>query len=228
LTYITIWSYIHIIIELTTQVEKSISPRELQCRLAAGKPARLLDVRTSGEYAAGHVPGAKLIPLDKLDPGAFCHERGAANKPLYILCQSGGRARRAIEKLEHAGVQGCVLVEGGTQAWIDAGLPVNRGESKVLPLMRQVQIIVGIVSATGAALALAINPWFAVLPLITGGGLLFAGITGFCGLAQLLAKMPWNRTKSCGCCHATKDETLPSSSVILTEKRLDKQPQPIQ
>ena len=121
-----------------------------------------------------------------------------------MLCQSGGRARKAIEKLERAGVQGCVLVEGGTQAWMDAGLPVNRGESKVLPLMRQVQITIGIVSATGAALALAVNPWFALLPLITGCGLLFAGVTGYCGLALLLAKMPWNRTKSCGSCCATK------------------------
>jgi rhodanese-related sulfurtransferase len=180
------------------QPETSVTVRELNRRLAAGQAAELLDVRTPGEYAAGHVPGTKLIPLDELDPTAFCLERGAADKPLYILCQSGGRARKAIEKLERAGVQDCVLVEGGTQAWLDAGLPVNRSESRVLPLMRQVQVTIGIISATGAALALAVNPWFAVLPLITGCGLLFAGITGYCGLALLLAKMPWNRSKTCG------------------------------
>jgi len=180
------------------QPETSVTVRELNRRLAAGQAAELLDVRTPGEYAAGHVPGTKLIPLDELDPTAFCLEHGAADKPLYILCQSGGRARKAIEKLERAGVQDCVLVEGGTQAWLDAGLPVNRSESRVLPLMRQVQITIGIISATGAALALAVNPWFAVLPLITGCGLLFAGITGYCGLALLLAKMPWNRSKTCG------------------------------
>jgi len=90
-----------------------------------------------------------------------------------------------------------VLVEGGTQAWIDAGLPVNRGESKVLPLMRQVQIVVGLVSAVGAGLALAVNPWFALLPLVTGCGLLFAGIAGFCGLALVLARMPWNKSGDC-------------------------------
>jgi rhodanese-related sulfurtransferase len=190
---------------ITTDVQPktSVTVRELNRRLAAGQAAELLDVRTPGEYAAGHVPGVKLIPLDELDPTAFCLERGAADKPLFILCQSGGRARKAIEKLERAGVQGCVLVEGGTQAWLDAGLPVNRGESKVLPLMRQVQITIGIVSATGAALALAVNPWFAVLPLITGCGLLFAGITGYCGLAMMLAKMPWNKSSNCNsasCC----------------------------
>lgn len=187
------------------QPKTSVTVRELNRRLAAGQEAELLDVRTPGEYAAGHVPGAELIPLDELDPAAFGRERSGDVAPVYVLCQSGGRARKAIEKLERAGVQGCVLVEGGTQAWLDAGLPVNRGESKVLPLMRQVQITIGLVSATGAALALAVNPWFALLPLITGCGLLFAGITGYCGLAMILAKMPWNRTKNCGSCCATKD-----------------------
>ena len=190
-------------IDKNTPAEKSISPRELQRRIAAGSPVRLLDVRTPGEHAAAHAPGAQLIPLDELDASAFCRERGGDCTPVYVLCQSGGRARRAIEKLERAGVLGCVLVEGGTQAWIDAGLPMNRGESKVLPLMRQVQITVGFLSATGAALALAVNPWFALIPLITGCGLLFAGLTGFCGLALLLAKMPWNKTPACNsaaCC----------------------------
>lgn len=114
-----------------------------------------------------------------------------------------GRARKAIEKFRRAGFENCVLVEGGTQAWIDAGLPVNRGKSKILPLMRQVQITVGAISAMGAVLALAVNPWFALIPIVTGCGLLFAGLTGFCGLALVLAKMPWNRAmdrNSNSCC----------------------------
>ena len=185
------------------QTETSISPRELQRRLAADQPARLLDVRTAGEHAAVHVPGAKLIPLDELDAAAFCREQSGDSSPVYVLCESGGRARRAIEKLERAGVQGCVLVEGGTQAWIDAGLPVNRGESHVFPLMRQVQVTVGFLSAVGAALALTVNPLYALIPLVLGCGLLFAGVTGFCGLALLLARMPWNKTPPCNsaaCC----------------------------
>ena len=185
------------------QTETSISPRELHRRLDAGQPARLLDVRTPGEHAAAHVPGATLIPLDELDAAAFCRERGSDASPLYVLCQSGERARRAIKKLESAGVHGCVLVEGGTQAWIDAGLPVDRCKSRVLPLMRQVQIVVGSLSAAGAVLALTVNPHFALLPLVTGCGLLFAGLTGYCGMALLLAKMPWNKTSSvkpASCC----------------------------
>ena len=186
------------------QTETSIQPLELHRRLAEGGPAQLLDVRTPGEFAAAHVPGAKLIPLDDLDPAAFQQQRGGGDTPVYVLCQSGGRARKAIAKLERAGVRGCVLVEGGTQGWMDAGLPVERGQSTVLPLMRQVQIIIGLVSAVGAALALAVNPLFAIIPLVTGCGLLFAGITGLCGMALLLAKMPWNRAPSRGACCATK------------------------
>lgn len=176
--------------------EKSILPAELHRRLTAGQPGQLLDVRTPGEHASAHVPGVQLLPLDELDAPAFCQSRRADSPPLYVLCQSGSRARRAIEKLEQAGARGCVLVEGGTQAWLDAGLPVNRGTSRVLPLMRQVQIIVGFVTALGAVLALAVHPWFAVVPLVMGGGLQFAGLTGFCGLALVLAKMPWNKTSA--------------------------------
>ena len=126
-----------------SQVKSSIAPRELHRMLAEGAPAQLLDVRTPGEFAAAHVPGAKLIPLGDLDPASFARQRGAEEIPVYVLCQSGGRARKAIARLEEAGIHGCVLVEGGTQGWMDAGLPVERGPSRVLPLMRQVQITVG-------------------------------------------------------------------------------------
>lgn len=183
--------------------ETSVSPSELHRRVAAGLPADLLDVRTPPEHASAHVPGVKLVPLDQLDPQAFLRERGASECPLYVFCQSGSRAAKAIEKFRRAGFEGCVLVEGGTQGWIDAGLPVERGVSKVLPLMRQVQIAVGAISALFAALALAVHPLFAVIPLLTGCGLVFAGVTGTCGMALLLAKMPWNRgtegaPSSCG------------------------------
>lgn len=195
-----------------TQLKTLVSPEELHRLIAAGKAAEILDVRTPGEFAEVHVPGARLIPLDDLDVSSFLARRGTSDVPVYVLCQSGGRARKAVEKFQRAGFENCVLVEGGTQAWIDAGLPVNRGKSKVLPLMRQVQIAVGAVSAAGAALALGVDARFAVIPLITGCGLLIAGLTGFCGLALLLAKMPWNRAGNCGSCCATATENSKSES----------------
>jgi rhodanese-related sulfurtransferase len=173
---------------------RSIRPAQLSLLLVAGGHAELLDVRTPPEFARGHVPGAKLIPLGDLNVQQYLksHRSGA---PVYVLCQAGMRAKKAIERFEAAGCFDGVLVEGGTQAWIDAGFAVERGETRVLPLMRQVQIVVGSLSAIGATLALFVNPWCAVVPLVTGCGLLVAGLTGTCGMALALAKMPWNRQK---------------------------------
>lgn len=178
------------------QAASVISPSELHRRRQSGAACDLLDVRTAPEHATAHVPGVHLVPLDLLDPAAFLVSRKDASAPLYVFCQAGGRAKKAIEKFRAAGFDGCVLVEGGTQAWIDAGLPVERGTSRVLPLLRQVHLIVGFFTALGAVLALTVDPRFAVLPLLTGCGLLINGSTGWCGLALLLAKMPWNRAAS--------------------------------
>jgi rhodanese-related sulfurtransferase len=183
----------------------TIHPASLFACMAGGNSIELLDVRTAPEYATAHVGGAKLIPLHELEVEGFLagHPRG---KPIYVICQAGDRAKAAIERFQQAGCDDCVLVEGGTQMWIEAGLPVVRGTSNVLPIMRQVQIVIGALSAVSAVLALAINPWFAVLPLLLGCGLLFAGITGTCGMALLLARMPWNQAEACktGCCASGK------------------------
>jgi len=175
------------------QPQTSVSPDELNRLLSGGRAAELLDVRTPGEFSSAHVPGARLLPLGDLDAAEFLKQHDP-DKTIYVLCQTGGRARRAIEKFRQAGFNECVLVEGGTQAWMEAGLPVDRGETRVLSLLRQTQITVGAVSAGGALLAVAVHPWFALIPLVTGCGLLVAGLTGFCGLALVLAKMPWNRS----------------------------------
>jgi rhodanese-related sulfurtransferase len=179
----------------------SVSPAALAAILGSGNAHELLDVRTPSEYASAHVPGARLIPLNELKVEAILAEHKPGT-PIYVLCQAGARATKAIEQFERAGCDDCVLVEGGTQAWIDVGLPVHHGVRSVLPLMRQVQIVVGAFSVAGTVLALIVNRWFAVLPLFLGCGLLFAGITGTCGMALLLARMPWNRGQesSCDCC----------------------------
>jgi rhodanese-related sulfurtransferase len=181
----------------SVQVRNSVSPAELAACCRAGVPVEIIDVRTMPEHAAAHAVGARCVPLDRLDPAAILKNRTRPDAPLYLICQSGARASKAAELFRRAGFDGCVLVEGGTQAWMDAGLPVVRGRSGVIPLMRQVQIVAGAVSAAGAGLALAVDGRFALVPLLVGGGLLFAGVTGACGLALVLAKMPWNRSGHC-------------------------------
>jgi rhodanese-related sulfurtransferase len=190
-----------------TQGQKSVSPVELNKTIASDGLVELLDVRTPGEFESAHVPGARLIPLDELDAGAFLKQRGQGAQPVYVLCQSGGRARKAIEKLQQAGFGGCVLVEGGTQAWIDAGLPVTRGATGVISLERQVRIAAGSLVLTGVLLANFVHPGFIGLSAFVGAGLVFAGVTDWCGMGLLLAKLPWNQKSACasGSCCQTKN-----------------------
>lgn len=182
---------------------RAISPREANERKAS---VLFLDVRTPAEFGEAHIEGAVLHPLGGLNP-VQVEKLTAGKEACVVICQSGKRAESAAAKLKGCDVPGLCVLDGGLEAWIAAGLPVNRGESRGLSLMRQVQLTIGLVSATGAGLALFVNPLFAIIPLVTGCGLLFAGITGFCGLAVLLAKMPWNRAGGCptgACCETGK------------------------
>jgi len=181
----------------TMQFKSSITVGELNQLLARGGDADLLDVRTPVEYNTVHVPTAKLVPLNELDAAALLKERAAGDKPIYVLCQSGGRARKAIEQFQRAGFEHCVLVEGGTQAWVDAGLPVDRGQSKIISLERQVRIAAGLLVLTGVLLGWFVHPGFFGLAAFVGAGLVFAGATDFCGMGLLLAKMPWNQLPPC-------------------------------
>lgn len=176
----------------------TITPKELNELIQKGEVA-LLDVRTPAEHAGKHVPGARLMPLDELSAESLRAAGGfAVEKPVYLLCQSGNRAKRAAEKLTAQGYARCVVVTGGTAAWEAAGLPLNRGESGVISLERQVRIAAGALALTGALLAHFVHPGFVALSGFVGAGLIFAGITDWCGMGMLLAKMPWNRGSGCG------------------------------
>jgi rhodanese-related sulfurtransferase len=172
----------------------SISPREVFARRQAGEKLDMIDVRTPAEYAAVHAEGARLVPLDRLDPAAvLAAQNGSKDQPLYLICKSGSRGTTACKKLRAAGRQNVFNIEGGTSAWEAAGLPVVRGKSKVISLERQVRIAAGIVILIGVALTLFVHRLFIIVPAFIGAGLSFAGITDFCGMALILGKMPWNR-----------------------------------
>lgn len=154
----------------------------------------LIDVRTPAEYGAVHANGAVNIPLDKLEPSALAYCNG---DPAYFICKSGIRARKAMEKLAESGFSNMIEVEGGTDAWVKAKLPVQKGR-KALGLEQQVRIIVGGMALTGAAIVLAGQPAGLALVAFMGLGMLYAGITDTCGMAMMLAKMPWNQNaKAC-------------------------------
>ncbi len=173
-----------------------IAPAELHRRIAAGEPLDLIDVRTPAEFAAHHAASARLVPLDRLDPGEFAANR--SGRPLYVICQAGTRAKQAVQKLRDAGCAEAVLVTGGTQAWTEAGLPCVTGSRRVISLERQVRIAAGSLVLLGVVLSLLVHPACIGLAAFVGAGLVFAGVTDWCGMGLLLARMPWNQ--SAGAC----------------------------
>jgi rhodanese-related sulfurtransferase len=173
----------------------TITPADLHQRLTAQPDLAVLDVRTAGEFDSVHVPQARSVPLDSLDPTALLSAGTVRpGQPVYLLCQSGGRARRAAEKFTAVGIENAVVVAGGTQAWIEAGLPVTRGHG-VISLERQVRIGAGSMVLLGVVLGWTIHPYFFGLSAFVGAGLVFAGVTDFCGMGLLLAKAPWNQRR---------------------------------
>ena len=87
-------------------------------------------------------------------------------------------------------------MEGGTLAWGDAGLPLERGRISMISLERQVRIAAGSLVLIGLILGYFVTPWFIALSAFVGAGLVFAGITDYCGMGLLLAKLPWNTRQS--------------------------------
>lgn len=151
----------------------------------------LIDVRTPAEFRAEHVKGAQLIPLDQLDAAAFCQEHGK-DSPVYILCQSGGRARKAAEKLAEAGHNHPVVIDGGTLAAIQANILTKKGKESI-SIERQVRIAAGALVFLGTLGGCFVHPALLFIPAFVGAGLTFSGITDTCGMALMLGKCPWNR-----------------------------------
>lgn len=177
-------------------MSRTISPQELDSLRQSGKQLELIDVRTPAEFREVHVDFARNVPLDQLNPQALKAERnGNADQPLYVICRSGSRGKQACEKLAAAGLVSVVNVEGGTVACEAAGLPVVRGK-KTISLERQVRIAAGFLVVVGGVLAMTVHPYFAGIAAFVGAGLMFAGITDTCGMAMILARMPWNQVSN--------------------------------
>jgi rhodanese-related sulfurtransferase len=177
-----------------------ITIRQLHAAQLRGESPALLDVRSAAEYRAGHIPGAQLIPIEELVPEAvprkFNRPCVGSNETLYITCQAGPRAQRAAERLRQAGYTNLALIEGGTQAWEKAGFPLKRCGASI-SLERQVQIAIGMLLILKVFLGFSVHELFFALTALVGAGLIIAGVTRWCGMAKLIARMPWNRRKDC-------------------------------
>jgi rhodanese-related sulfurtransferase len=153
--------------------------------------AVLIDIREADEAARERIPGARHHALSRIDKDAPVRE---GDDVLVFHCRSGARTRGNAARLAAAsGACETYILDGGLEAWKKAGLPVTLDRNAPIDIMRQVQIGAGSLVLIGIILGTLVAPGFYALSAFVGAGLVFAGTTGFCGMAHLLARMPWNR-----------------------------------
>lgn len=157
----------------------------------SSKNAVFIDVREPAEFNTLHIPGAKLYPLSTIKAEHLAQFHDA---DIVIYCQKGLRGEKACRKIldTHPNSK-LVNLSGGIEAWQQQGYATVKGKSNVIALDRQVQITIGTLVFCFSLLAYISHTNFLFVPMFMGAGLIFAGISGFCGLARVLALAPWNR-----------------------------------
>lgn len=166
-----------------------IDAQDAKRRLDGGG-AILIDIRETDEYAREHIIGARLAPLSAIDRHDFDRDHA---KAAIFHCRSGNRTEVNATRLIAKGFAESYVLDGGIEAWKKAGLPVSSNRKAPLEIMRQVQITAGLLILLGVGVGLGVHPAGFGLAAFVGAGLTFAGATGWCGMAKLLAVMPWNK-----------------------------------
>lgn len=181
----------------TTQTPShEVDPSTARQWIESGE-AVLVDVREPDESAAERIEGAKLVPLSRFDPAQV--PAPPAGGKVILHCRSGRRSSEARARLVQAGRSDVYSLEGGIEAWRSAGLPTHINRRAPIAIMRQVQITAGSLVLLGTLLGVFLSEWFLIIPGFVGAGLIFAGASGFCGMAAVLTYMPWNRALRTAC-----------------------------
>ena len=163
---------------------QTISPAEAKRRIDAG--AMLIDIRSPDEYARAHIPCARNLPLARIG-------RIDGAPEVIFHCRSGMRTAGNAEALAACTDAPVYLLEGGLDAWQQAGLECSIDRGQPIEIARQAQIGAGTLTLLGVLLGFTVSPLLFGVSAFIGAGLLVAGLTGWCGMAKLLAVMPWNR-----------------------------------
>lgn len=180
--------------KLSPPTTDSITAADLQRLIDTDPALRILDVRSGGEFEAVHIPGSYNVPLETL--GDHTQDLADVERPVVLVCQSGGRAAKAHSRLSEAGKQTLHILDGGVAAWQATGGSVVRGENQRWAMDRQVRFAAGSIAMAGTAASVVFPPakW------IAGGvaaGLAFSAVTDTCAMAAVLSKLPYNRTDRC-------------------------------
>ncbi|HUG60114.1 MAG TPA: rhodanese family protein [Candidimonas sp.] len=167
---------------------KSITPQAARELIESG--ALLVDIRAADEHAREHIAQALHVPMERLTEQPLSVNDAEA---VIFYCRSGNRTKINAQTLAANTSCQAYVLKGGLDAWKKSGLPVIANPSQPLELSRQVHITAGSMIVLGTLLGATVNPWFFAISGFVGAGLVFAGLSGFCGLARVLMKMPWNR-----------------------------------
>lgn len=164
----------------------TLSPADARALIDQG--ARLVDIRGTDEHARERIPGALNLPLDRIG------DLPRDGRSVVFHCRSGMRTTANAARLAAAaGDAPAFVLAGGIDAWRGAGEATVADKRQPLEIMRQVQIAAGALVLAGVVLGVLVAPGFLGLPAFVGAGLMVAGITGWCGMANILRAMPWNR-----------------------------------
>jgi rhodanese-related sulfurtransferase len=155
----------------------------------------IIDVREYPEYAAGHIEGSRLVPLESLKEASSAWDRADG---LTLVCKTGRRAEQARQQLAADGFTHLSIVEGGVDAWRAAGKPLISDEHRPWSLERQVRITAGSLVFVGTLLGYFVSPWFLAGSGFIGAGLVFAGVSDTCLMGSILSQAPWNRPARLG------------------------------
>lgn len=166
-----------------------LTPTDVARRLRA-HTAVLIDIREPDEFAREHVAEAIHAPLSSFDQVPVKLPNG---RDIIYTCRTGNRTGVNCARLAARVPGKAFVLEGGLDAWKAQGLATRTDKSRPIEIMRQVQMAAGGLILLGVTLGLWVHPAFWAISALVGAGLFVAGATGFCGMARLLAAMPWNR-----------------------------------
>lgn len=166
----------------------SIAVKELKEKLNK-EDITVIDVRTIDEFKRSHIPGVINIPTEIVHN----HENLFKKNHVHVICNSGNRSAMVIREMSAKGIANLTNVDGGMVAWIKSGLPISGKSKQVMPMMRQVMIVAGLMILSGVALHFLVNPKGIYLSGFVGMGLFYAGVSGNCYMTKVLGALPWNK-----------------------------------
>lgn len=159
-----------------------------------------IDVRERDEFSQEHIEHSINVPLSSFASVAPGVLNVVEDREIVFLCHSGIRSAQAVNLAKEMGYQNehsYSSYQGGLLEWKKLGKPIQTKTKKItLPIIRQVHLTVGSLIIVFGLLGGFVNSGFAFVAAAMGAGLLFAGATGICAMANVLALMPWNKSKA--------------------------------